>query len=84
MVYSAAGVLTPYFVAGRRHEKTGHRFFYLYRFSEVVFYPVIFLVECLTRALSALFSVDIREDTQDVTEEDVISLSSTTRTPRIS
>ena len=74
MLYTAVAVITPYYVGGKKHEKTAPGFFVPFRIIEALFILLIEVINLLAFVFSSVFGVNIREDSEDVTEEDVLSM----------
>lgn len=68
------GVATPQKVAARKSERWAFALVMPIRFLEIVFTPVIFVSDKLSNLISRLFGVDPLLDTDDVTEEEIISM----------
>lgn len=74
MLYTAFSVITPYYVGGKKHESAAPGFFVPFRIIEAVFIVFIEVINLLALLFSSVFGVNIREDSEDVTEEDVLSM----------
>lgn len=68
------GIYTPEKVAARKPESWALQLVRIVRTVELVFYPVIFLTNAIANLLSRIFGVDPLSDTDDVTEEEIISM----------
>lgn len=68
------GIYTPEKVAARKPESWALQLVRIVRTVEVIFYPVIFLTNAIANLLSRIFGVDPLSDTDDVTEEEIISM----------
>lgn len=68
------GIYTPEKVAARKPESWALQLVRMVRTVELVFYPVIFLTNAIANLLSRIFGVDPLSDTDDVTEEEIISM----------
>ena len=68
------GIYTPEKVAARKPESWALQLVRIVHTVELVFYPVIFLTNAIANLLSRIFGVDPLSDTDDVTEEEIISM----------
>lgn len=68
------GIYTPEKVAARKPESWALQLARMVRTVELIFYPVIFLTNAIANLLSRIFGVDPLSDTDDVTEEEIISM----------
>lgn len=68
------GIYTPEKVASRKPDIWAFRLVGLVRALEILFFPVIFLTDTIANLLSRVFGVDPLSDTDDVTEEEIISM----------
>lgn len=68
------GIYTPGKVASRKPEGWALCLVRLIRALELTFSPVILFADALSNLLSRVFGVDPLSDTDDVTEEDIISM----------
>lgn len=68
------GIYTPEKVAARKPESWALQLVRMVRTVELIFYPVIFLTNAIANLLSRIFGVDPLSDTDDVTEEEIISM----------
>lgn len=68
------GIFTPEKVASRRPEVWALRLVRPMRVLEIGFLPVIWLTDNLSNLLARVFGVDPLSDTDDVTEEEIISM----------
>ncbi len=68
------GVFTPQKIAARKSERWALGLVMPIRALELVFKPVIFLIDKLSNLFSRLFGVNPLLDTDDVTEEEIISM----------
>lgn len=68
------GIFTPEKVASRRPEVWALRLVRPMRVLEIGFFPVIWLTDNLSNLLARVFGVDPLSDTDDVTEEEIISM----------
>lgn len=74
LVMLIVGVFTPQKIAARKSERWVLSLVMPIRALEVVFSPVIFLIDKLSNLFSRLFGVDPLLNTDDVTEEEIISM----------
>lgn len=68
------GIYTPQKVASRKPEAWALRLAGPVHVVELLFYPIIFLTDGLANLLARVFGVDPLSDTDDVTEEEIISM----------
>ena len=68
------GIYTPQKVASRKPEAWALRLAGPVHVVELLFYPIIFLTDGLSNLLARVFGVDPLSDTDDVTEEEIISM----------
>lgn len=68
------GVFTPQKIAARKSERWALGLVIPIHTLELVFWPVIFLIDKLSNLFSRLFGVNPLLDTDDVTEEEIISM----------
>lgn len=68
------GIYTPEKVASRKPDSWALRLVKLVHAVELLFYPAIFLTDAISNLLSRIFGVDPLSDTDDVTEEEIISM----------
>lgn len=68
------GIYTPEKVASRKPDSFALRLVGFVHVVELVFYPAIFLTDAVANLLSRIFGVDPLSDTDDVTEEEIISM----------
>ena len=68
------GIYTPQKVASRKPEAWALRLAGPVHVVEFLFYPIIFLTDGLANLLARVFGVDPLSDTDDVTEEEIISM----------
>lgn len=68
------GIYTPEKVAARKPEVWALKLVRPVHFLEVLFFPAIFLTDASANLLSRIFGVDPLSDTDDVTEEEIISM----------
>ena len=68
------GIYTPEKVASRKPDNWALRLVKPVRVVEILFYPAIFLTNAASNLLSRIFGVDPLSDTDDVTEEEIISM----------
>lgn len=68
------GVYTPEKVAARKPESWAVRLVRPMRVLEIIFTPVIWLADMGSNLLARVFGVDPLSDTDDVTEEEIISM----------
>lgn len=68
------GIYTPQKVAARKPEQWALCLVRPVRVLEIIFFPAIFLTDLLANLLSRIFGVDPLSDTDDVTEEEIISM----------
>lgn len=74
LVVLILGVYTPEKVASRRPEKWALRLVRPVHALEVLFSPIIWLADTMANLLARVFGVDPLSDTDDVTEEEIISM----------
>lgn len=74
LVILVFGIYTPEKVASRKPEIWAMRFVQLVHIIEIIFYPAIFFCDLTANLLSRIFGVDPLSDTDDVTEEEIISM----------
>lgn len=65
---------TVYRVSSKKHCKIALRYLKIYEVLRVVFRPLILLYDFLSKKLSGLFGVDPKEEVDDVTEDEIISI----------
>lgn len=68
------GIYTPEKVASRKPDGFALRLVRFVHVVELIFYPAIFLTDAIANLLSRIFGVDPLSDTDDVTEEEIISM----------
>lgn len=68
------GIYTPEKVASRKPEVWALRLVRLVHAVEIIFYPVILLADLISNLLARVFGVDPLSVTDDVTEEEIISM----------
>lgn len=68
------GIFTPEKVAARKPEVWAMRLVRPMRVLEICFFPVIWFTDNLSNLLARIFGVDPLADTDDVTEEEIISM----------
>ncbi|MGN0141149.1 MAG: hemolysin family protein [Roseburia sp.] len=68
------GIYTPEKVASRKPDIWARRLVYAVRGVELFFFPLIFLMDALANLLSRILGVDPLSGTDDVTEEEIISM----------
>lgn len=68
------GIYTPEKVASRKPDSWALRLVKPVHAVELLFYPAIFLTNAVSNLLSRIFGVDPLSDTDDVTEEEIISM----------
>lgn len=68
------GIYTPEKVASRRPETWALRLVRPVHALEVLFFPIIWLTDQMANLLARVFGVDPLSDTDDVTEEEIISM----------
>ena len=68
------GIYTPEKVASRRPETWALRLVRPVHALEILFYPVIWITDQVANLLARVFGVDPLSDTDDVTEEEIISM----------
>lgn len=68
------GIYTPQKVAARKPEVWAMRLVCPVHVVSLLFFPIIFLADALSNLLARLFGVDPLSDTDDVTEEEIISM----------
>lgn len=68
------GIYTPEKVASRRPDVWAMRLVRPVHAVELLFFPVIWLTDLLSNLLARVFGVDPLSDTDDVTEEEIISM----------
>ena len=68
------GIYTPEKVASRRPETWALRLVRPVHALEVLFFPIIWLTDQVANLLARVFGVDPLSDTDDVTEEEIISM----------
>ncbi len=74
LVVLVVGVYTPEKVAARRPESWALRLVRFVHVIEIIFFPVIWLMDTLANLLARVFGVDPLSETDDVTEEEIISM----------
>lgn len=74
LIMLVIGVFTPQKIAARKSERWVLALIMPIRMLEIVFTPFIFLIDQLSNLFSRLFGVDPLLDTDDVTEEEIISM----------
>lgn len=68
------GIYTPEKVAARKPGRWACLLISFIRASEIILFPLIFMADFLSDFLARLFGVDPHSDTDDVTEEEIISM----------
>lgn len=68
------GIYTPEKVASRKPESWAMRLVRPVHVLEICFFPIIWLTDMLSNLLARIFGVDPLSDTDDVTEEEIISM----------
>lgn len=68
------GIYTPEKVASRKPESWAMRLVRPMHVLEICFFPIIWLTDMLSNLLARIFGVDPLSDTDDVTEEEIISM----------
>lgn len=68
------GVYTPEKVASRKPERCALVFVRPVRLLEIIFWPIIRLMDLLANLIARIFGVDPLSGTDDVTEEEIISM----------
>lgn len=68
------GVFTPQKIAARKAEQWSIAFVPIIRAMEIVLMPILFLINQASNLFSRLFGVDPLLETDDVTEEEIISM----------
>lgn len=68
------GIYTPEKVAARKPEKWAMRLVTMVHILEIIFFPFTFLADGLANLMARILGVDPLSDTDDVTEEEIISM----------
>ncbi len=74
LIVLVVGIYTPQIIASRRPYAWAMRLARPVRAVEIVFSPAIWLLDALSGLLARLFGVDPFSETDDVTEEEIISM----------
>ncbi len=74
ILYLAISIYTPYHLSDKQPKKTFLRLYRLFFIIDRILFLISFLANFISEGLSMLFGYDPRSVTEDVTEEDVISM----------
>ncbi len=74
ILYLSISVFTPYHLSDKHPKRTFSKLYRVFCVIDVILYVISYLANLLSVGFSMIFGLDPRSATEDVTEEDVISM----------